>query len=317
MAVFKDFKPEGVIPACVLPFHDDLTIDLRSFGNHLRQVATVSGITAITINAHSTEVGSCTSDEQRTVMDSAADAIGDRLPLVNGIYAEGSIEAARLARQATQGGASALLVFPPGPFTLGQSADMVVAHFKRIADSSDLPLIAFQYPANGGQFYPHATLLRLLDEVPGISAIKDWCNVVPQHERHIVELQRRAQPVNVLTTHSAWLLSSLVLGCKGLLSGSGSVIADLHLDLFNAVQANDLLRARQINERIRPLAQVFYADPFVDMHNRMKEALVLLGRLPSAAVRPPLIRLKAHEIQQIRAALEAAGVLGARATRAA
>ena len=47
------------------------------------------------------------------------------------------------------------------------------------------------------------------------------------HERQIRLLQSRSPTVNVLTTHSAWLLSSLVLGCQGLLSGSGSVIADL------------------------------------------------------------------------------------------
>ncbi len=316
MTTFKGYIPTGVIPACLLPFHDDLSLDLKSFAKHLNDVAAVDGLSAITVNAHSTEVGSCTPDEQRAVMDAATDAIGDKLPLVHGIYAEGSLEAARLARQATEGGASALLVFPPGPFTLGLNTDMVIAHFKRIADASPLPLIAFQYPL-GKQGYPHDTLLRLLDEVPTIRAIKDWCNVVPQHERHIVELQNRSRPVNVLTTHSAWLFSSLVLGCNGLLSGSGSVIADLQSELFKAVQAKDLARAQKVNDRIRPIAQVFYAEPFVDMHNRMKEALVLLGRLPRAVVRPPLVKLQATEIARIRGALEAAGLLPAGASRAA
>jgi 4-hydroxy-tetrahydrodipicolinate synthase len=309
MSRFRDFDPTGVIPACVLPMHDDLSLDLKSFKRHLADVAAVEGITAITINAHSTEVGSCTADEQRDVMRAASEAIGDDLPIVHGIYAEGSLEAARLARQAEAGGASALLVFPPGPFTLGQRADMAIAHFKRIADATDLPLIAFQYQVAGGQGYPFDTLLRLLDEIPSIRAIKDWCNIVPQHERHIVELQGRAKPVHVLSTHSAWLFSSLVLGCDGLLSGSGSVIADLQLELFQAVQANDLARARRANERIRPLAQVFYSDPFVDMHNRMKEALVMLGRIPCAAVRPPLAKLSDAEKSRIRAALIASGLL--------
>ena len=50
-----------------------------------------------------------------------------------------------------------------------------------------------------------------------------------QHERQIRLLQSLPRPVNVLTTHSSWLFSSLVLGCNGLLSGSGSVIADLQV----------------------------------------------------------------------------------------
>src|SRR6187431_93 len=128
------------------------------------------------------------------------------------------------------------------------------------------------------------------------------------HERQIRLLQGLPPPVNVLSTHSSWLMSSLALGCNGLLSGSGSVIADLQAALWQAVQANDLARAKQLNDRIFPVAQAFYADPFVDMHNRMKEALVILGRIPCAAVRPPLVKLSGAEIARIRKALSDATI---------
>ncbi|HEY0439183.1 MAG TPA: dihydrodipicolinate synthase family protein [Xanthobacteraceae bacterium] len=303
------YLPHGVIPAVLLPFDNELAIDEPNFRRHLRDVGAVDGISAITINAHSTEVASCTFDEQKRVLEIAASEIGDRIPIVNGVWADGSLEAARIARMAAQGGASALLVFPPAPFTLGQSPEMALAHFKRIADATDLPIIAFQYPLATGQGYPKDTLLRLCDEVPTIRAIKDWIGNVVHHEWHVRTLQSRPRPVNVLSTHSAWLLSSLVLGCNGLLSGSGSVIADLQAQLFRAVQGNDLATARALNDRIDPLARVFYADPWVDMHNRMKEALVLLGKLPRAVVRPPLVKLGAAEIERIRAALVQAGLL--------
>jgi 4-hydroxy-tetrahydrodipicolinate synthase len=309
------YVPHGVIPAVLLPFNDDFSIDEKSFRAHLSDVAATDGISAITINAHSTEVASCSFDEQRRLLEIAQDAVGAKLPLVNGIWADGSLEAARLARMAQAGGASALLVFPPAPFTLGQSPAMAVTHFKTIADASDLSIIVFQYPLASGQGYPRDTLLRIADEVPTVRAIKDWCANVQQHEMHVRELQSRPRPVNVLTTHSSWLLSSLVLGCNGLLSGSGSVIADLQAALFRAVQANDLAAARRINDRIYPLARVFYREPWADMHNRMKEALVLLGRLPRAVVRPPLAKLSRPEIERIRAALAEAGLLGATASR--
>jgi 4-hydroxy-tetrahydrodipicolinate synthase len=305
-----DFVPHGVIPAVLLPFHDDLSIDEASFRAHLRDVATVQGLSAITVNAHSTEVASCTREEQRRVMEIAGEEVGAKLPIVHGVYADGSLEAARIAREAESGGASALLVFPPGPFTLGQSAGMALAHFRAIADATDLPLIVFQYPLATGQGYPMATLERLFEEVPTIRAIKDWTPQVPQHESTIRALQGRKRPINVLSTNSAWLMSSLVLGCNGLLSGSGSVIADLQAKLFRAVKANDLAEARRLNDRIYPTARVFYADPFIDMHNRMKEALVLLGKLPRAVVRPPLVKIGEAEIARIRAALVEAGLLG-------
>jgi 4-hydroxy-tetrahydrodipicolinate synthase len=161
MARHPTYAPRGVIPAVLLPFDADLAIDEPAFRKHLRDVAGVEGISAITINAHSTEVASCGFDEQRRVLEIAQDEIGGRVPLVNGIWADGSIEAARIARMAADGGASALLVFPPAPFTLGQSPAMALAHFKRIADATDLPLIVFQYPLATGQGYPKETLLRL------------------------------------------------------------------------------------------------------------------------------------------------------------
>ena len=305
----RDYVPQGVIPAVLLPFHEDLSIDEAAYRAHLREVASVEGVAAITTNAHASEVASCSFDEQRRVLELTQEEIGARLPIVNGIYAEGSLEAQRLARMAAAGGASALLVFPSGIYAFGQRPEMALEHFKRIAEVTDLPLIVFQYPLAGGQGYPMSTLERICDAVPTVRAIKDWCANPLLHERHIRALQSRARPVNVLTTHSAWLFSSLVLGCKGLLSGSGSVIAELQAKLWRAVQAHDLATARAIHERIYPTAEAFYADPFVDMHNRMKEALVLLGRLPRAVVRPPLVKLPAEEIERIRRALVAAGLL--------
>src|SRR6201985_2675413 len=135
MSRVRDFVPQGVIPAVLLPFHDDFSIDERSFRAHLRDVASVQGLSAITVNAHSTEVASCTREEQRRVMEIAGEEVGGKLPVVHGVYADGSLEAARIAREAQAGGASALLVFPPAPFTMGQHAEVGLAHFKTNGDA--------------------------------------------------------------------------------------------------------------------------------------------------------------------------------------
>jgi 4-hydroxy-tetrahydrodipicolinate synthase len=194
---------------------------------------------------------------------------------------------------------------------------MGIAHFKRIADACDLPLIAFQYGLSTGLAYSGDTLLRLCDEVPTLRAVKDSSNSVTHHEWNIRTLESLPRQVTVLTTHSAWLMSSLVLGCGGVLSGSGSVIHNLQLRLFHAVQANDLAEARRLNDSIYPTARAFYDAPATDMHNRMKEALVLLGKLPRAVVRPPLVKLGKDEIERIRLALIDAELLGPTERRSA
>ena len=105
------YTPRGVIPAVLLPFFEDLSIDEASYRSHLRDVAAVAGISAITVNAHASEVASCTFEEQKRVLAITQDEIGERLPIVNGVYADGSLEAARIARMAHDGGASALAGF--------------------------------------------------------------------------------------------------------------------------------------------------------------------------------------------------------------
>ncbi len=310
MPRFQNFVPQGVIPACLLPFHNDFSIDEAGYRKHLRDVAGVASIAAITVNAHASEAHACTPEEQERVLALTMDEIGGRVPVVNGIYADGSHQAARLAKMAERGGASCLLVFPPNTMVMGGQLrpEMALVHFKTIADATDLPIVCFQYPMGSGLGYPFETLLELIEAVPSILAIKDWCNDPLLHERHINTLQGLVRPIHVLSTHSAWLMSSLVMGCNGLLSGAGCVIADLQVALFEAVQADDLARAKALNARIYPLVQAFYAPPFLDMHNRMKEALVMLGRLERAVVRPPLMKLSDAELSRLRSALDEAQI---------
>lgn len=319
MSRIRNFRPTGVIPATLLALHHDMSIDERQTRKHVRDCALVDGVSAVTVNGHASEVHACTFNEQQQILALSLAEVGDAVPLISGVYADGSIEAARIAAMAAKEGASALLIFPPNSMAMGGQLrpEMAITHFKRIADATDLPLIAFQYPMLSGLGYPFDTLLQLFDKVPSIQAIKDWSNDAMLHERHIRTFQNLPRPINVLTTHSSWLMASLTLGANGLLSGAGSVIADLQVALFRAVQAGDLKAAQAINDRIVPLSQVFYAPPFLDMHNRMKEALVLLGRLDKAVVRPPLVKISDAEIARIKQALDQAGVARAGALKLA
>lgn len=310
MPRFPNDMPHGVIPATLLALHDDLSIDEPGTRRHLRDVAATPGLSAITVNGHASEVHACTPEEQQRILDLTLEEVGDRLPVISGVWADGSANAARIARQAASQGASALLVFPSQVFSMGGQLrpEMAIAHFSAIAAATDLPLIVFAYAERSTLSYPLETLVRMAEAVPSIRAIKDWSNDAMLHERQIRTLQGLSRPVNVLTTHSAWLMASLSLGCNGLLSGSGSIIPDLQAALWQAVQAGDLHRTRAINDRIYPLAQAFYASPALDMHNRMKECLVMLGRMERAVVRPPLVRITDNERDRLRLALEQAGI---------
>jgi 4-hydroxy-tetrahydrodipicolinate synthase len=299
----------GVMPANLLPFRADLSIDEAAYRAHLRWLADTRGVTGIVANGHAAEVSSLTREERRRSLAIALDEIAGRCPIVAGVYSDGTQEAVELARDARAAGAAGVLVFPPTLFMWGaqHKPDMVIRHFSEIAAGADLPIVVFEYPPSSGIGYAPETLGRLA-EIPQVAGVKDWSNDIVAFESNLRALRATGRPVAMLSSFTMSLMATFLLGADGAISGMGSVAADLQAELFELCQKGDLDGARRVNDRLDPLVRVFYAPPFVDMHNRMKEALAILGRLPAAHVRPPLTPVSGEERQAIRAALRAAGL---------
>jgi len=295
------------MPANLLPFTADLAIDEPGYRKHLRWLADAPGVTGIVANGHAAEVASLTRDERKRTLAIALDEIAGKVPVVTGVYSDGTLEAVELARDARAAGAAGLLVFPPTLFMWGaqQKPDMVLRHFQTIADAVDLPIIVFEYPLASGIGYSPETLAELC-KIPSVAGVKDWSNDIVSYEKNLRVLRGAGRPVAMLSSFTMSLMASFTLGADGCISGMGSVTADLQAALLAAVQAGRIDEARAINDRLAPLVQVFYSPPFVDMHNRMKEALAILGRIPAAHVRPPLTPVSDDERHRIRLALRAA-----------
>jgi 4-hydroxy-tetrahydrodipicolinate synthase len=299
----------GVMPANLLPFKADLSIDEAAYRLHLRWLADTRGVTGIVANGHAGEVSSLGREERRRALAIALDEIAGRCPVVAGVYSDGTAEAVELAREAQTAGAAGILLFPPTLFMWGAQVkpDMVVRHYQEVA-SVGIAIIAFEYPPASGIGYAPETLARLA-EIPQVAGVKDWSNDIVAYERNLRALRATGRPVALLSSFTMSLMATFLLGADGAISGMGSVAADLQAELFEACGKGDLDGARRINDRLDPLVRVFYAPPFVDMHNRMKEALVLLGRIPAAHVRPPLTPVPAAEREAIRRALVESGLL--------
>jgi 4-hydroxy-tetrahydrodipicolinate synthase len=297
----------GVMPANLLPFKADLSIDEPAYRQHLRWLADPRGVTGIVANGHAAEVSSLTRDERRRALAIAVDEVAGAVPVVAGVYADGTAEAVALARDARDAGAAGILLFPPTLFMWGAQIkpDMALRHVAEVAAGADVPIVVFEYPPASGIGYAPETLARLA-EIPQVVAVKDWSNDIVAFERNLRALRATGRPVAMLSSFTMSLMATFLLGADGAISGMGSVAADLQVELFAACQKGDLDGARALNDRLEPLVRVFYAPPFVDMHNRMKEALVALGRIPAAHVRPPLTPVPAAEREAIRQALGAA-----------
>jgi 4-hydroxy-tetrahydrodipicolinate synthase len=299
----------GVMPANILPFKADLSIDEPAYRRHVRWLVDARGVTGLVANGHAAEVASLSREERKRALAMALDEVAGGCPVVAGVYSDGTAEAVELARDARHGGAAGILVFPPTLFMWGAQPKpyMVVRHFSEIAPAVDMPIVVFEYPPSSGIGYAPETLGTLC-AIPQVAAVKDWSNEIVAFERNLRALRASGRPVAMLSSFTMSLMSTFLLGADGAISGMGSVAADLQAELFEACQKGDLDGARGVNDRLDPLVRVFYAPPFVDMHNRMKEALVLLGRIPAAHVRPPLTPVSDAERRAIRGALVAAGL---------
>ncbi|MGB2310911.1 MAG: dihydrodipicolinate synthase family protein, partial [Candidatus Puniceispirillaceae bacterium] len=119
MATAPKFVAKGVIPATLIAFDQDYAIDQKNSLKHLRDVAATDRLSAITVNGHASEIHACSFAEQQELLALSLAEVGDRLPLVNGVYADGSHAAVDVARMAAAEGASALLVFPPNSMSMG------------------------------------------------------------------------------------------------------------------------------------------------------------------------------------------------------
>ena len=301
---------QGCMPANLLPFTADLRIDEAAYRTHLRWLADTQGVTGIVANGHAAEVSSLSREERRRALAIALDEVAGKVPVIAGVYSDGTQEAVELARDARAAGVAGLLVFPPTLFMWGaqQKPDMVLRHFSVLADAVDVPLIVFEYPPASGIGYSPETLAELC-KIPSVAGVKDWSNDIVAYENNLRAVRGSGRPVAMLSSFTMSLMATFFLGADGCISGMGSVAADLQAALLAAVKAGDLAVAHAINERLAPLVAVFYAPPFVDMHNRMKEALAILGRIPAAHVRPPLTPVSQDERDRIRLALRAAGLL--------
>ena len=304
----KPVKLRGSLPASLCPFRADFSVDEDAFSAHVRWLVAGSKGGGVVCNGHAGEVASLSRKERKRVVEVAVREAKGKAPVVAGVYTDYTPEAIELARDAEAAGADAILLFPPPVLGGGGNrTDIMVVRFAQsVASAIGIGVVIFQYPI-AGLGYSTEILLRLL-EIPNVVGVKEGSDHLPTYERNLRAIKKARPEVSVLTTNNTMLFASTALGADGILSGSGSVVADLHAELFEAVHRGDLRAAQAVNDRIWPLTQVFYCDPIVNMHNRMKVALEYLGRQPKAVVRPPLQPIGDEERARIIRGVQEAGL---------
>ena len=243
----------GVIPAMAVPFHDDYKIDEDGLARFAVWLAGVRGVTAVMTNGHTGEVGSLLPDERAAVTHVVADAVKSRVRVISAVCAEGTFEAIEHARAAAHAGADTVDVMPCHMWLrFGVKEDAVYEYVKAIGAESGLDVIVHVYPSNTRAAYSTRLMVRLAT-IPQVKGFKMGERDLGAYERDVRALRAEAPHVSLLNCMDEYLFPTFVHRMDGTLVGCASLIPELTNDLFEAMQADDLRRARAINDRIWPI----------------------------------------------------------------
>ena len=303
---------DGLIPATVLPMHADGSIDEPALRSYIGWIAG-QGPVALAINVDTGEGPHLTHDEKVRVLQIVRDVTD--IPIVAGLAGPSTDAAVRQANDFKAAGANAFLVFPI-PAYLSEPLDVriPVRYHEAIAEVG-LPLILFQLqPALAGLNYEPETL-RAMASVEGVVAIKEASFDARRFVDTANLLAELPRPITLLTGNDNFILESFMLGATGALIGFGAVMTREQVEMIDAWQAGRIDEARVLGRRVQRLADVVFAKPVGDYRVRLKECLVLLGKLEAAHVRRPLMPISDEERAYLARVLAEVGLLpGAPAT---
>ncbi|MDG6990068.1 MAG: dihydrodipicolinate synthase family protein [Nitrososphaerota archaeon] len=299
----------GLTAATVLPMTKRAEPDLDALKAYIRWMKGHRGLVGFAVNVDTGEGSHLTQKERDDVLGVYSKHSAP-VKIVAGVTARYTAEAKAMAESAESGGADALLIFPPPAFSGTPLPPEIVADYhKAIAGSVSIPLLAFQlYSQLGGVDYS-PEVLRALTSLRQVCGIKDASS---DYGRFLSLLKtcRQSRPgFQVLTGNDTFILESLVAGADGALVGFGTIAVQQQIDMIRHVKREEYKSAQEVWKSMLPLVDAVFAPPARDYRARLKEALVQLGIIPLATVRPPLMDLSQDAKSRISHALKEAGLL--------
>jgi 4-hydroxy-tetrahydrodipicolinate synthase len=297
---------DGVLAGAVTPFDADGRLDEPSLAAHLTQLAD-GGVDSLVVCADTGEGQHLDQRERTEVLRLAIAEVGERVPVLTGLIASFTAEAAERAREAEQAGAVGLQVFPPPAF-LGRTLDpgMAAGYVEGIAAATSLPLIVYRPPVELGYGIDDAVVARLI-EIDGVAALKESSFDPRLYRRSLAIVRAAEHDVAFLSGADTFVLESMEVGFDGMALAIAALAPGAYADLLATWRA-DRAAGAELARTLEPISETIFAAPFRDFRARLKEGLRQLGVIRSAHVRAPLTELSAAEPDAIAAMLARTGL---------
>jgi 4-hydroxy-tetrahydrodipicolinate synthase len=295
------FVPYGIIPALPTPFKNNLEIDEHQLRNLIDWIIDIDGVKALLLNGEVGEVSSLSLEERKRTIEIAVNEAGEQTPIIAGIRGGAVWDTVEQLKIAKSLGAKAALVMIPYSILFGFSEAHILYFYKQISNAVDFPLIIYQHP-RPNNYSPK--LLQELAKIENIVGIKDVSWDFETCREDFEALDTADRKISKLTGNDTILLSVFSLGIDGALLGFAALVPEKVYELFIAVKNGDLIKAKNINNKIEKFANLIFGEPACQNSVRIKEGLVMRNVLNNSHARPPLLPLDDTERNQIRKYLE-------------
>jgi 4-hydroxy-tetrahydrodipicolinate synthase len=282
----------GIIPAVTTPFDANGAVDTAGIAANVRFLLD-AGCHGIVGAGTMGEAGSLDRDERRLVLNTIVEAVDGAVPVIAGISAGTAEAAVAYARDAVAAGAGAVMCLPP----LGYRADLaeLIAYYEAVAAGAGVPVMLYNNPEASGVDLHAEEIVAIADRVPGIVAVKECSGDV----RRIPALLAAAPQLEILVGGDDWALEGFAAGATGWVTGVAVVAPRECVALYEHVAAGELEPAREIYQRLLPVARFDMTPKLVQYFKAAQDEVGLAG----GPTRVPRLPLTETERADLKAAL--------------
>jgi len=291
---------EGIFPPIPTPFDASGELDTSALLGNLKHWSSfpLAGFVVLGSNGEFAHLNEC---ETQQILETARKGIpADRL-MIAGIGRASTRETIRWSRHATAAGADAVLVLPPSFFRKQMTSEVLVNHYRAVADESQRPVIVYNMPACTGIDLDAETILALADH-ENVVGLKDSGGNVTK----LGEIRHYSSPkFSVLAGSAGFLVPALSIGASGGIMALANIAPRQCLDMYDAAKQGDWSEARSIQLRMIKLNTTVTRGWGVPALKAAMDMLGLFGGDPRA----PLSRLSEMRRNDLRQILAEAGIV--------
>src|SRR6266478_4500981 len=288
----------GIIPPVATPMQTNEDLDLprlRWFLDHLIR----EGVHGVFVLGTNSEFYALDEHEKQQVIATAVEHVGKRVPVFAGTGAESTREAVRLTKMAEREGAQGVSIITP--YFISPTQQEIFDHYRRIAESTSLPVILYNNPSTCGGIKIDIDTVARLAQIPNILGIKDSSGDLQNTNEYVRVVPDR---FSVMQGRDTLIYPSLLFGARGAVPASANIAPALCVEIFEAFERGDHAAALAAQLRLNPIRLSLNLGT---APGGVKAALDLLG-MSLGPSRSPIAPLSPEKREKMRLALEQAGL---------